>query len=369
MNDLAEILRREIAAAGVLPFDRFMGLALFHPTLGYYERPDAATIGRQGDYFTSVSVGSLFGQLLAFQFADWLAALPGGPVQLVEAGAHDGRLAADVLGWLQLRRTVLFERLEYWIVEPSARRRGWQAGALEQFTGKIRWFAGWERVPATGVQGIIFANELLDAFPVRRFGWDARAKSWFEWGVALDGDRFVWARIRGAGNGPLQNPSSTLDPPSSSLWTVLPEGFTIETCPAAEAWWGQAARALREGKLLTLDYGLTTEQFFFPERSRGTLRAYRRHHATDDALADPGEQDLTAHINFSALQAVGAAAGLHTAPLASQAQFLTRIAARTWQPRSDFEDWTPLRIRQFQTLTHPEHLGERFRVLIQSRDD
>ncbi|MHB8523287.1 MAG: class I SAM-dependent methyltransferase [Limisphaerales bacterium] len=364
MNDLSEIIRHQIASTGVLPFVSFMERALYHPTLGYYET-GRQTIGRRGDYYTSVSVGTLFGELLAFQFAEWLAALPAGLVQLVEAGAHDGRLAADVLNGLQSRRPEIMARLEYWILEPSARRRLWQEQTLAKFSGKIRWFADWNQFPSPGVCGIIFANELLDALPVRRFGWDAQAKMWFEWGVTVAGDRFVWARMPADGLPPV--PSSILDLPSSSLLALLPDGFTVEVCPAAEAWWRQAAQALGSGKLLTIDYGLTGEQFFSPERSRGTLRAYRQHRASDDVLADPGQQDLTAHVNFSALQVAGESAGLKTEARRSQAQFLTPIAARTWAAGSGFGDWTSQRKRQFQTLTHPEHLGERFQVLIQSR--
>jgi SAM-dependent MidA family methyltransferase len=153
---------------------------------------------------------------------------------------------------------------------------------------------------------------------------------------------------------------------SPQLLELLPNGYTIEICPAAESWWQQAAQSLASGKLVTIDYGLTAEELFAPERRHGTLRAYFRHHATDDVLARPGQQDLTAHVNFSAIQAAGEAAGLTTEDLLTQAQFLTRIAARVWDSGVS---WPGPRARQFQTLTHPEHLGRAFRVLIQSRRD
>ena len=115
---------------------------------------------------TSGSVGGVFGELLAFRFAGWLADSTG-QIQLVEAGAHDGRLAADVLGWFRDWRPDLFARLEYWLLEPSARRRARQTATLVVFPGKVRWFADWRSVTATGVNGVVFANELLDAFPAR----------------------------------------------------------------------------------------------------------------------------------------------------------------------------------------------------------
>jgi SAM-dependent MidA family methyltransferase len=150
------------------------------------------------------------------------------------------------------------------------------------------------------------------------------------------------------------------------LLDVLPDGFTTEMGAAAQEWWRQAANVLAGGKLLTLDYGLTQEEFFLPARKDGTLRTYHRHHPGGDALAHPGEQDLTAHVNFTALRAAGEAAGLLTEDFLTQSQFLTRIAARAWADPASFGEWTPECSRQFQTLTHPEHLGRPFLVLIQS---
>jgi SAM-dependent MidA family methyltransferase len=119
--------------------------------------------------------------------------------------------------------------------------------------------------------------------------------------------------------------------------------------------------------LLTLDYGLTEDELLSPQRMGGTLRAYQRHHLAEDVLADPGEQDITAHVNFSGLRTIGEAAGLKTDALCSQEQFLTRIAAPVLSHTSGFGPWTTQRTRQFQTLTHSNHLGRVFRVLVQSR--
>ncbi len=358
-----------------------MELALDCPLCGYYEKKKD-TPGQCGDFYTSVSVGSLFGELLAFQFAEWLGALPIADCRLpiVEAGAHDGRLAKDILAWLRLRRPGLFEHVEYWIVEPSARRQEWQRETLKEFESCVRWFGDlhslatistWpaaNRQSAIGnpqsVSGVIFSNELLDAMPVHRLGWDAKRREWFEWGVTLDGDRFVWARLNEQSG--ICNLQSEIRYAPRELLAVLPDGFTTEICPAAEQWWHGAASVLKQGKLLTLDYGLSTEEFFTPQRANGTLRAYQRHHLADDVLANPGEQDLTAHVNFTAIQRSGEAAGLKTEMFASQAQFLTGIAQRAWREGSDFGPWMRDHTRQFQTLTHPDHLGRSFRVLLQS---
>ena len=160
-------------------------------------------------------------------------------------------------------------------------------------------------------------------------------------------------------------PSCILRLPSSLL-AVLPDGYTIETSPAAEKWWRSASGILERGWLLTLDYGLTADELFSPARPRGTLRAYSRHHVSDDVLANPGEQDITAHVIFSAIQKAGEDCGLKTEYFGSQAKFLTEILAAADKTKS-LGDWGAKQARQFQTITHPEHLGRAFRVLVQSR--
>jgi SAM-dependent MidA family methyltransferase len=380
MNNLFEIIRREAAQRGVLSFARFMELALYCPKHGYYETKKDNP-GRHGDFYTSVGVGELFGQLLAFQFAEWLetlnpparrsAAKTAQPstLNLVEAGAHDGQLARDILTWLQLNRPELFDLLEYRVIEPSPRRQEWQGETLREFTPRVRWFSDFNNLKLqtsnSKPNGVIFSNELLDAMPVHRFGWDAAKKTWFEWGVAVDGEKFIWTRISDT-RAPRSGERGAFENLSPQLLDVLPDGYTIETCPAAEDWWREAAGILERGKLMTIDYGLTAEELFSPNRLRGTLRAYFRHHASDDLLANAGEQDLTAHVNFFAIQAAGESAGLKTESLQTQSQFLTQILGKASKDDS-FGEWNTNQTRQFQTLTHPEHLGRAFRALVQSK--
>ncbi|MGH7992378.1 MAG: class I SAM-dependent methyltransferase [Limisphaerales bacterium] len=350
-----------------------MELALYCPDCGYYQTKKDNP-GRHGDFFTSVSTGELFGQLLAFQFAEWLEMEIGSrksEVRIIEAGAHDGTLANDILNWLQWARPGLFNRIQYCIIEPSARRQVWQRETLEKFAPHVRWFSDFEnlkfKTQNSKLDGVIFSNELLDAMPVHRFGWDTAAKGWFEWGVALEAGKFVWARIQKPEVGSQKSEqarTSVLCSLPSDLLAVLPDGYTVEISPAAENWWREAADILEHGRLLTIDYGLTADELFSPSRPRGTLRAYFRHHITNDILANVGEQDLTAHVNFPAIEAAGESAGLTTEGFFTQAQFLTRILDKAVKDKS-FGDWDASRTRQFQTLTHPEHLGRAFRVLVQ----
>ena len=366
MNPLVAKITAEIEQNGPMTFARFMERALYQPELGYYERQKE--IGRRGDFFTSVSVGSLFGELLAFQFAEWLEELRIADcgLRIVEAGAHDGRLAADILNWLKKFRPQIFDALEYWIIEPSAAHQQWQRETLKEFSPRIKWardFSALAQEFPAGLNGIIFSNELLDAMPVHRLSWNAEKKIWGEWLVDCDGQKFVWK---------LASVATELAPRLPvvvpELAVVLPDGFTTEISPAASEWWEQAAKILQRGKLVAIDYGLSEEEFFQTERSGGTLRAFSKHHLNDDLLANPGEQDITAHVNFTTLQRAGEGAGLVTKTFCSQQKFLTLLAERTWKEPGIFGEWSSPRVKQFQTLTHPEHLGRAFRVLVQSKE-
>jgi SAM-dependent MidA family methyltransferase len=371
LKNAREKIVNEIRQTGAISFARFMELALYCPVFGYYER-DEDSVGKGGDFYTSPSVGAVFGELLAFQFADWLeqievsrrnepmAAGKGAfdRFRLVECGAHRGHLAGDVLAWMRRHRPALFDRLEYWLVEPSEVRRGWQRQRLSPCAEKTKWVDSVDRL-GDDVEGILFCNELLDAMPVHRWGWDAPLKRWFEWGVTLEGEQLAWCRMEAGADGPPALPEE--------LRAVLPDGFILESCPAAAGWWRQAAGSLRRGRLVTIDYGLTAAELLVPERANGTLRAYRGHQVSGDLLSHPGEQDLTAHVNFDEIQRAGEDAGLKTECFLHQGRFLTGIAGRAWENPERFGEWTRERTRQFQTLTHPEHLGRAFRVLVQSR--
>ncbi|PWU21612.1 MAG: hypothetical protein C5B50_01250 [Verrucomicrobia bacterium] len=419
MSKLFEKIASEIGQRGVIGFDRFMELALYCPVYGYYEK-ETDTVGKHGDFITSVSVGSLFGELLAFQFSEWLETevqspkskvqsrgswvegrggghsspthhpssiihhppsgshLPSPKFHLIEAGAHRGDLAQDILSWMQRMRPELYSNLAYWIIEPSESRQGWQRKTLRQFDDKVRWATNLNDLNRAAtvrerpslpesprgprglpephpIRGIIFCNELLDAMPVRRFAWDAKERVWFEWGVGMQNGRSVWKRMDQCGIEELP------------VAQKLPDGFTIELSPAAEAWWTEAASLFERGRLVAIDYGLSQDELWIPERRNGTLRAYRQHRWSPDPLNDPGEQDITAHVNFSRIAHAGVKAGMNTDLLVTQEKFLTGIAAKTWEAGVQFGNWGAKEKRQFQTLTHPEHLGRAFRVLVQNK--
>ena len=366
MSPAETLIRNEIRHHGAISFARFMELALYSPKMGYYET-HAKTIGRKGDYFTSVSVGEVFGALLGCQIADWIqeAERPGGEkFTILEAGAHDGQLAQDILVWLEANRPDSFKRLRYVLLEPSESRQQWQAERLRPYADQVEWFRTWEQIQA--FSGLVVCNELLDAFPFRRFVWKHSESKWYEQFVAASNDSLKWTTSREPGSAIELLLRSGGYPMSDELMQVLPDGYVLEDAESARSWWRVAASRLNRGRLLAIDYGATAQELIRPERCQGTARAYSEHRVCDDLLARPGEQDLTAHVNFTGIQTAGEECGLKTEVFTTQGQFLTRITAEAIRSGRDFH-WTPKQRNQFQTLVHPEHLGRLFKVLIQSR--
>lgn len=362
-------MRQELTLTGhALPFAWFMERALYDPEAGYYEQ-SPRVVGRKGDFYTSVSVGPLLGELLGFQFAHWLAELTGPEILLIEAGAHQGHLAADLLEFLERYARKEATRIRLCLVEPSPRRRTWQEETLARWRPQIDWFTSLAELRARHPNrpGILYANELLDAFPVHRVAWNRSHQHWQELGVGLKDDAFVWQ--------PLSPPSQEAVPGLEQLQqlpvellAVLPDGFCTELAPAATSWWREAAQSLDAGWLVTLDYGLEAEEFLLPQRAEGTLRSYSRHRPGGSPLQGPGTQDLTAHIHWTELQREAESVGWITEHLTRQRHWLTELMSRTLKSPTRFPDWDAARVRQFQTLTHPEHLGQAFRVLVQRRD-
>lgn len=312
-----------------------MQIALYHPEHGYYARNN---IGKAGDFFTSVSVGPLFGQLLAFYLADRLENIPG-RLKIVEAGANDGQLARDILDWLAARRPKLLERLDYLIIEPIPKLAAVQQ---QKLAGRpVEWTSN-ELEP---FRGAFVANELLDAFPSEVYRWRKRESRWFQRGVTWSQDRFCWQDLAPA------KFQELLD-----LEPHLPDGFAIEISPSAEKFWGNLSRQLQKGVLLTLDYGYDRLN---PAAIDGTLRGFRDHKLIGDVLASPGEIDITASVNFDRIRGAGALNGVATETLLTQDRFLTTIL-------TEFHKTEKVELRHFQTLADPNHLG-RFKVLVQSR--
>lgn len=364
MTAIQEKIARKIEQDGPICFGEFMAEALYCPNLGYYE-VGTNNIGASGDFYTSVSTGALFGSLLAFQIREWQANLKDRHVsrrtfRIVEAGAHDGRLAKDILSWFEKHSPEVLEEIEYWIVEPSESRRGIQEATLSGVAGRVRWARS--IVELQGVCGVIISNELLDALPVHAVAWDADAKQWLERRVGLIDGRFGWVTGPACGSVTADGRLSAVLEGSTG---VLPNGFCTEIHLDAERWWKEAAGALEAGWLLTFDYGLCREEFFLAHRAGGTLRGYSKHRHAADVLANPGSQDITSHVNFTGIEEAGIGAGLRTRYFGTQASFLVSVAERYW--KSGLPPWTSKEVQQFKMLTHPDGFGRAFKALLQER--
>ena len=342
MNELEQRIHEEIATNGVISFSRFMDRALYESGLGYYEQQ--RNVGREGDFYTSVSVGSVFGELLGFQFAEWLKKLDG-PLQLVEAGAHEGRLANDILGYLRDWQPEIYGRVTFIILEPSQIHQHWQEEVLASHAGKIQWAT---EIPES-IYGVFFCNELLDACPVNKFEWDTETQTWIECGVGESNGQLEWRRMESVGD-------------KWNIESELPNGAGMIHAPTLAPFWNDVCFAVRKGRTVAIDYFLEEADFFNPPRPHGTLRAFHQHHQADDLLANVGEQDLTASVNLSELRFAAKTSGVDSKAVSTQAQWLVKIFEETLQETNVFPEWTSERTRQFQTLVHPEHLGRAFQV-------
>jgi SAM-dependent MidA family methyltransferase len=335
----------EIETAGPMPFSRFMELVLYHPQAGYYTRGLGGGNGR--DYVTSSGLHRAYGALIARQAAEmWTVAGAPGRFEFVEFGPGEGHFAADFL--VEAAGQADFARaLRYVMVETSPALRARQAARLERSRAaaaraiEVAW-CSLEECEAAGVEcGCLFANEVLDALPVHRVIG------------ASDGPREV--HVTAAPGGGLRE---ILLPPSTAAIGAFLDAHDIRPVPGQEVdisleaprLVGRWGRLLREGWLVIVDYGHPAPDLYHPARRRGTLLAYHRHRAGEEFLARPGEQDLTAHVDFSAISGAG------------QAEFLLALGALDFFEGSDLQEREGLK-----DLILPDRMGGVFRVLVFAR--
>jgi len=361
MTALEEIIRAEIRATGPMRFDRFMEMALYHPGSGYYAKAGGPSpIGRSGDFFTSVSVGPLFGRLLARQFFQmWRMLSNPNPFWIIEQGAHDGQLACDILEWCRAETPEFFDTIHYAIVQASGAASIHQKCAPEAgLISRMTWFENLEELAAEQPVGVFFSNELVDAFPVRAI--THRSGRWLEQHVDIKAETLRWTDL------PIKD--AELMAAIDALPLPEIEDYTTEINLRARHWIGEVGRALNRGYVLTIDYGYPASLYYAPHRSGGTLTAYVKHHSIDDVLAEPGMRDITAHIDFTALAQAGGKAGLATLGFLDQQRFLMGVAhdelSEAGGPRVKIQE----NLGAWNTLTHPEHLGADFFALLQAKD-
>ena len=330
---LIERIREAITANhGQIPFRQFMNMALYEPQLGYYVA-GLNKFGASGDFVTAPEISALFSQCLAQQCAQILSDLGGGSI--LELGAGSGRMATDLLSHLQNLQQL---PKHYYILELSpdlrARQQALLRAQLPNFFEHIHWL---DHLPETPLQGVIVANEVLDAMPVELFSLvnGERVTRYVQW----------------------QNEQFCFD--------AAPSDYTSEYNPALSAWIASLAESLAAGAILLIDYGYEASDYYHPDRNQGTLICHYQHRVHDNPLIYPGLQDITASVDFSAVAEAGLAAGLTLAGYTTQAAFLASCGLETlfMQALNNAPEQQYALAQQVRTLCLPSEMGERFKVM------
>jgi len=361
---LRQVLQEQIfAAGGAIPFSRFMELCLYAPGLGYYSA-GAAKFGPSGDFVTAPELGPLFAACVADALAPVIRQV-GPEAQFVELGGGSGAFAEVVL-----KRLLALDALpsRYAILEPSADLRERQRERLGQRLNPllgdlVEWL---DAPPQDAWSGVLFANEVVDALPTPRF--TLRDGEVFEEHVALDGEgRFI--RQDRPADALL---AAAVRHVERDIGAPFADGYRSELLPQLPYWLQAVMGGMQAGALLFVDYGHARREYYQPQRSEGTLRAFRQHHVVADVYEWPGLQDITASVDFTALAEAGTGAGFDLAGYCSQASFLlgNGLSERLQEAEAKARDETTvLRLRQeAKQLTLPEAMGERFQAMGFARD-
>lgn len=354
---LGELVRAQIAGnGGAIAFSRFMELALYAPGLGYYSA-GASKFGESGDFVTAPEIGPIFAACVAESVAPVLQQLGAG-ARFLELGGGTGAFAE-----VALKRLMELDALpdRYCILEPSAQLRQRQRERLQErlvppLFELVEWLDGpfgddWD--------GIVFANEVIDALPTPRFAIEAGEV--YEEHVAVEGGELV--RVLRPADAFLSNAVRHLE---RQLGREFAHGYRSEALPQLPYWLQAVSGGMRRGAMLFVDYGYPRGEYYLPERSDGTLRAFYRHRMHGEPLLWPGLQDLTASVDFTALAEAGVAAGFDFAGYCSQASFLlgnglAGVLERIERIADEGERLK--RTQEVKRLTLPSEMGERFQVM------
>jgi SAM-dependent MidA family methyltransferase len=345
---LIALIRDEIAD-GQISFARYMELALYAPGLGYYSA-GSRKFGESGDFVTAPEISSLFSRTLARQVCEILNSIDGGNV--LEAGGGSGIMAADMLAELEQLESL---PSQYFILELSAdlrqRQKEMLTGRVPHLLSRVQWL---DELPTSGFRGVVVANELLDALPVVCFSVEKNGIK--ERYVTWRDDCFQWVSA--------EPESAELKEQLEAVAKDLPVGYESEINLTVNAWIQSIADTLEAGVVLLLDYGFPRNEYYHSERSAGTLMCHYRHRSHDDPFVYPGLQDITAHVDFTAIAESAQASGLDVSGYTSQAYFLlsnglTELAeANTSNEREQL-----FNAQQIRTLTMPNEMGELFKVM------
>jgi SAM-dependent MidA family methyltransferase len=350
----ARLRDRIISAGGWISFDAYMQIALYEPGLGYYSA-GARKLGAGGDFTTAPEISPLFGQCLATQCAAVLRQIEGGDI--LEPGAGTGRLAVDLLR--ELAELHALPR-RYRILEVSGDLRERQQQRILQLpaeiSGRVEWL---DRPPEASWQGVLVANEVLDALPVQRFVWQQGAVH--ELGVAFDAHGALGWAARPA------NAAFAAEVMRLGVNAAWAEGYASEVCPMLQPWIAEVTGLLQRGVALFIDYGLPRSEYYHVDRSSGTLRCHYRQRAHDNPFAHPGLEDITAWVDFTRVAEAGDACGLEVLGFATQAAVLLGLGIEARIAAAPDEATRIRRAGQARQLLMPTEMGETFKLIALGR--
>jgi SAM-dependent MidA family methyltransferase len=362
-SSLKDILTRRISQKGRITFADFMGACLYEPGLGYYTSP-GRKVGAEGDFYTSISVHAAFGRVIAREIAQmWRDMGPPATFTLVECGAGNGRLACDIMDYLAEREPTMYGGLNLVLVEKEPTLEAAQCEMLAAHDGKVSWLSPEEFSSGSfRFSGCLYSNELIDALPVHRVV------------MTEDGLQEIYVNLK---EGELFEELGVLSTPAlsdylSRITIELYTGQQAEINLAAPLWLAEAAQALQRGFILTVDYGFPAVELYAPHRKRGTLLCYHRHQIEENPYVRLGQQDITAHVDFSTLMKAGEELGLQSDWFGEQYRFLLSVGIVEEIEeieQSDATEEKKLKLRlALKKLIMPEGgMGDTFRILIQSK--
>jgi SAM-dependent MidA family methyltransferase len=357
-KELISVIKDRIQKEGEISFRDFMDMALYYPELGYYTSPEEK-IGGLGDFYTASELDRAFGELLGKQFVEMYKKVGEKPFQIVEIGAGKGYLAYDILNFLKREHPEIYRNSEYIIIEKSPYHIKTQKDILSDFE-IVRWMQDIIDFEEESINGVIFSNELFDAFPVHLIR-KIKGKI-FEIFITIDEENNVKEVLKEAPEEILRY--------IKELNLQIPEGMQTEINLDASEYIQKIGKKLNKGYVITIDYGYPSSELYKPYRMRGTLLCYYRHRYSENFYQNVGMQDITSHVNFSALKYYGMLSGLDFTGFTDQAHFLTNLGLmdifQELQEKNDYESFE--RLNRLKTLVLPKGMGEKFKVLVQHKN-
>jgi SAM-dependent MidA family methyltransferase len=361
MKNLAEIIKSIIREKGPITFAKFMELALYHPTYGYYSS-GKTNIGKEGDFYTSSNVHKSFGSVIGNFTIKSLDLIDEESLSIVELGAGKGTLALDVLNHLKNNSPKQYDRTTYYLIEQSDYSRNESKKALSSHIEKVKLFSSLAELENENIHGVVISNELMDALPFHRLRISNGKLS--EIFITLENEGFLEI---------IDNPST---PELEKYFSRIDVDFRgdqeFEVALRAEKIVEEIDRVLRKGFVLTIDYGYLADELFSPERLKGTYKCMHRQVINEAPYINIGQQDITAHVDFSNLIRVGESLNINKVKYTTQGQFLIDwgildLISGSLEENAKLKDSSAKEIQAIKNLFLPELMGDKFKVLIQEK--